>query len=158
MIKGLFIINTHGKPRLTKYYDNIPHEDQARLLRDVYSEVSKRPETACNFLEGTKAWGDVKVIYRQYATLYFVLVVDRSESELAILDLIHIFVETLDRSFEKACELDIVFHMDKVHYIVDEMVQGGMVLDTSKESIIRNLADMKQLEKVSAKTNRSRKK
>ena len=51
---------------------------------------------------------------RHYATLYFVLCVDQSESELGILDLIQVFVETLDRCFENVCELDLVFHMDKV--------------------------------------------
>lgn len=51
---------------------------------------------------------------RHYATLYFVFCVDDSESELGILDLIQVFVETLDRCFENVSELDLVFHMDKV--------------------------------------------
>jgi AP-3 complex subunit sigma len=45
-----------------------------------------------------------------------VFVVDESESELGILDLIHIFVETLDKSFDNVCELDLIFHMDKVSF------------------------------------------
>lgn len=36
---------------------------------------------------------DTKLIYRHYATLYFVFAVDQAESELGILDLIHVFVE-----------------------------------------------------------------
>ena len=40
--------------------------------------------------------------------------VDSSESELGILDLIQVFVETLDKCFENVCELDLIFHMDKV--------------------------------------------
>jgi AP-3 complex subunit sigma len=81
----------------------------------------------CNFLEGGKQWGpDTKIIYRQYATLYFVFWVDSSESELGILDLIHVFVEALDNCFESVCELDIIFNMDKVHYILQEIVMGGM--------------------------------
>jgi hypothetical protein len=80
----------------------------------------------CNFLEGGKQWGpDTKIIYRQYATLFFVFWVDSSESELGILDLIHVFVETLDNCFESVCELDIIFNMDKVHYILQEIVMGG---------------------------------
>lgn len=57
---------------------------------------------------------DYKLIYRHYATLYFVFCVDSSESELGILDLIQVFVETLDRCFENVCELDLIFHVDKV--------------------------------------------
>ena len=70
-----------------------------------------------------------KLVYRHYATLYFVFAVDNQESELGILDLIQgcllffcwyksnslsVFVETLDKSFENVCELDLIFHSDKV--------------------------------------------
>lgn len=71
----------------------------------------------CNFLEGGKSLGfgkDSKIIYRLYATLYFIFVVDSSESELSILDLIHSIVEGLDKIFKSVCELDLVFHMDRV--------------------------------------------
>lgn len=56
---------------------------------------------------------------------YFIFWVDSSESELGILDLIHVFVETLDNCFESVCELDIIFNMDKVHFILQEIVMGG---------------------------------
>lgn len=38
---------------------------------------------------------DTRVIYRHYATLYFVFVVDESESELGILDLIQVIARDL---------------------------------------------------------------
>ena len=41
-------------------------------------------------MEGVTEWNDSKIIYRHYATLYFILVVDGSESELGILDLIQV--------------------------------------------------------------------
>lgn len=67
---------------------------QQALVQEIFSLVSKRPDTACNFLEGSKLLGgkDTRVIYRHYATLYFVFVVDESESELGILDLIQVNV------------------------------------------------------------------
>ena len=61
---------------------------------------------------------DYKLIYRHYATLYFVFCVDSSESELGILDLIQVFVETLDKCFENVCELDLIFHVDKVSVFI----------------------------------------
>lgn len=70
-----------------------------------------------NFIEGGPLWGghDTRLIYRNYATLYFIFIVDSSESELGILDLIQTFVETLDKCFKNVCELDLVFHADKVY-------------------------------------------
>ena len=59
-------------------------------------------------------WGsNIKLIYRHYATLYFVFVVDSQESDLGILDLIQVFVEALDKCFENVCELDLIFHSDR---------------------------------------------
>ena len=48
--------------------------------------------------------------------------------QLGILDLIHVFVEVLDKCFENVCELDLIFHVDRVHYILDEIVMGGSEL------------------------------
>ena len=39
-----------------------------------------------------KIWPDCQLIYRHYATLYFIFVADKSESELGILDLIQGFI------------------------------------------------------------------
>jgi AP-3 complex subunit sigma len=136
MIRGILIVNNQGKIRLSKFYEEMTLQQQQDIIRDCYVSVSKRPTTACNFLEGTK-WGgkEIKLIYRQYATLYFIFCVDASESELAILDLIQVFVESIDKVFENVCELDIVFHIDKIYYILEEVIQGGLVLETNTQEI-----------------------
>lgn len=91
-------------------------------------------------------WGsNIKLIYRHYATLYFVFAVDTQESDLGILDLIQVFVEALDRCFENVCELDLIFHSERVHYILDEIVMGGMVLETNISSILQAINDQKKL-------------
>ena len=97
----------------------------------------------CSLIGGS----DYKLIYRHYATLYFVFCVDSSESELGILDLIQVFVETLDKCFENVCELDLIFHMDKVHYILNELVMGGMVLETNMTEILTRVEEQNKLEK-----------
>lgn len=96
---------------------------------------------------------DYKLIYRHYATLYFVFCVDSSESELGILDLIQVFVETLDKCFENVCELDLIFHVDKVHYILNELVMGGMVLETNMTEILSRIEDQNKLEKQEVSIN-----
>ena len=72
---------------------------------------------------------------------------DSSESELGILDLIQVFVETLDKCFENVCELDLIFHMDKVHYILNELVMGGMVLETNMTEILTRVEEQNKIEK-----------
>jgi len=136
---------TAGKPRLSKFYTPIPVLTQQALISQIFSLISDRPAGVCNFLDApelvfpspgsastpgsgakgkskavvppaTRGDDDTRVIYRHYATLYFVFVVDGAESELGILDLIQVFVESLDRTFENVCELDLIFHFDEVGF------------------------------------------
>ena len=93
----------------------------------------------------------MKLIYRHYATLYFVFAVDQQESDLGILDLIQVFVEALDKCFENVCELDLIFHSDKVHYVLDEIIMGGMVLETNIVQILQVIQDQNKLHQASQK-------
>ena len=83
---------------------------QQSVIRRIFQQVAQRPDNFCNYLEGLiPEWGEgTKLIYRHYATLYFVFAVDSQESDLGILDLIQVFVEALDKCFENVCELDLV--------------------------------------------------
>ncbi|KIY67599.1 Adaptor protein complex sigma subunit [Cylindrobasidium torrendii FP15055 ss-10] len=143
MIHAVLIFNTSGVPRLTKFYSPLQQSSQS-VVQKIFSLICNRPSGLCNFLDapeldtflGTEdeRW---RVVYRNYATLYFVFVVDSSESELGILDLIQVFVESLDRTFENVCELDLVFHFDEAHHILAEVIQGGVVIETNVDEIDR---------------------
>jgi len=155
---------------MTRFFSQISQTKQHQILNEVFALISKRPETVCNFVETASVWEkflnddqkdqamnellDSKVIYRHYATLYFVFLVDQSESELGILDLIQVFVEALDNQFENVCELDIIFHFDDVNYILDEVVMGGMVLETNLKEIIDAVEGMKKYVKTSRSNER----
>ncbi len=77
----------------------------------------------------------------RYASLFFVVGVDSDEeNELSILEFIHSLVETMDKYFESVCELDIMFHIDKAHYIVDEMVANGAVVENNKTNVLKILS------------------
>ncbi|NWR55410.1 AP3S2 protein, partial [Bucorvus abyssinicus] len=164
MINAILVFNNHGKPRLVRFYQHLAEEVQQQIIRDTFHLVLKRDDHICNFLECGRCpppqalhlpsclhslfgGSDYKLIYRHYATLYFVFCVDSSESELGILDLIQVFVETLDKCFENVCELDLIFHMDKVHHILQEVVIGGMVLETNMNEIVAQVEAQSKLEK-----------
>ena len=90
MIKGVMVVNAHGQARLVKIFEEGADLDEAALVRETFSLVAKRPESACNFFVARMPqWGPgAKIVYRHYATLFFLFVVDDQESELGILDLI----------------------------------------------------------------------
>ena len=58
----------------------------------------------------------LQVVYKRYASLYFVMGIDSSDNELITLELVHHFVEVLDRYFGNVCELDLIFNFHKVGY------------------------------------------
>jgi AP-1 complex subunit sigma 1/2 len=57
--------------------------------------VIGRPSKLSNFLD----WRDHRVVFKRYASLYFIVVVDKSDNELITMEIIHHFVEVLDRFF-----------------------------------------------------------
>jgi AP-3 complex subunit sigma len=80
-----------------------------------------------------------------------VFAVDQQESDLGILDLIQVFVESLDKCFENVCELDLIFHSDKVSYILDEIIMAGMVLETNINHILTSVSEQNKLHSNSVK-------
>lgn len=56
-------------------------------------------------------------------------------------------METLDRCFENVCELDLIFHVDKVHNILQETCMGGMVLETNMSEILTHVEAQNKMEK-----------
>ena len=151
MINAILIINNHGKTRLCRFYTRIDQKKQQKIVGDVFSIVSKRGDLHCNFVELSKLWiskytqkdvelikfCDSKLIYRRYATLLFIFIVDASESELGILDIIQVFVEVLAERFTNVCELDIVYNYEEVNKMLDEIVMAGMVLETDVNTILK---------------------
>ena len=55
----------------------------------AYPSIPAAADNLCSFVDDEATFGkDTKLIYRHFATLYFVVLCDKSESELGILDLI----------------------------------------------------------------------
>ena len=61
-----------GKVRLAKWYTTISQKDRAKIVREITPMVITRPLKLCNFLD----WKDMKLVYKRYASLYFVAGVD----------------------------------------------------------------------------------
>ncbi|KAL9689626.1 hypothetical protein QQ045_010014 [Rhodiola kirilowii] len=151
MIKAVIVMNTQGKPRLTKFYEYQTVEKQHDLIRSVYGVLSSRAENVSSFLDAASIFGlDARLVYKHFATLYFVFVFDSSENELAMLDLIQVFVETLDKCFKNVCELDLVFNFCKIHTVLDEIILGGQVLETNSSEVMKAVDEISKLESASS--------
>jgi len=97
MIEYLFLVSRQGKARLVKWFTTgaWSPKHKAKILKDVTQIVlSRRPKT-CNFVE----YKDTTVVYRRYASLFFICGIQGGDNALLTLEIIHRFVEVLDRYF-----------------------------------------------------------
>jgi AP-4 complex subunit sigma-1 len=137
MIKFVLMVNKQGQTRLSSYYEWFPIQERVALEAEIIRRCLCRSEFQCSFIE----YRGYKVVYRRYASLFFVAAVDNEDdNELSLLEFIHSLVETMDKYFESVCELDIMFHIEKAHYIVDEMVANGAIVENNKVNILKPLA------------------
>ncbi|CAL8467113.1 g6649 [Coccomyxa elongata] len=132
-IQFILLVNKQGQTRLAKYTDqSLSVEERRALEGEIVRKCLARSEKQCSFTQHR----NFKVVYRRYASLFFLVGVDDEENELAILEFIHCLVETLDRYFSNVCELDLMFNLEMAHFIVDEMLINGCIVDTNKQNIL----------------------
>lgn len=72
--------------------------------------------------------------------------VDSNDNELLLMETIHFFVELLDTYFGNVCELDIIFHFNKVYSALDEYILAGEVQETNKRVILERMRELESIE------------
>ncbi|XP_077355804.1 AP-1 complex subunit sigma-1A [Festucalex cinctus] len=144
MMRFMLLFSRQGKLRLQKWYTATAERDKKKMVRELMQIVLARKPKMCSFLE----WRDLKIVYKRYASLYFCCAVEEHDNELITLEIIHRFVELLDKYFGSVCELDIIFNFEKAYFILDEFLIGGEIQDTSKKSVLKAIeqADILQEE------------
>lgn len=135
MIKFFLMVNKQGQTRLSRYYEHVEINKRTMLEAEVIKNCLSRSKDECSFIE----YKDFKLVYRQYAALFIVVGIDQTENEMAVYELIHNFVEVLDKYFSRVSELDIMFNLDRVHIILDEMVLNGCIVETNRNRILAPL-------------------
>eukprot|EP00898_Chlorokybus_atmophyticus_P001497 jgi/Chlat1/2348/Chrsp17S02624 len=132
-IRFVLLVNKQGQTRLAQYYEYIKPEERRALEAEIVRKcLTRSDQQVCSFVEHRNH----KIVYRRYASLFFLVGVDSDENELAILELIHCIVETMDRYFGNVCELDIMFHLEKAHFMLDEMIMNGCIVETNKHNVL----------------------
>ncbi|XP_050567030.1 AP-4 complex subunit sigma-1 isoform X2 [Cygnus atratus] len=131
MIKFFLMVNKQGQTRLSRYYEHVEIHKRSMLEAEVIKNCLSRSKDQCSFIE----YKDFKLVYRQYAALFVVVGINETENEMAVYELIHNFVEVLDKYFSRV----IMFNLDRVHIILDEMVLNGCIVETNRNRILAPL-------------------
>ncbi|KAF4954106.1 hypothetical protein FSARC_12212 [Fusarium sarcochroum] len=145
-IQYLILLSRQGKVRLAKWFTTLSPKDKAKIVKDVSQLVLARRTRMCNFLE----YKDTKIVYRRYASLFFIAGCSSEDNELITLEIIHRYVEQMDKYYGNVCELDIIFSFTKAYYILDEILLAGELQETSKKNVLRCIGQQDSLEDMEA--------
>lgn len=110
----MLLFSRQGKLRLQKWYVAHPEKLKKKITRDLITTILARKPKMCSFLE----WKDSKIVYKRYkqvffkiysiinffnslryASLYFCCAIEQNDNELLTLEVIHRYVELLDKYF-----------------------------------------------------------
>lgn len=108
----MLLFSRQGKVRLQKWYSPLSLKEKKKIMRELIATILSRKSKMCNFLE----YKETKVVYKRYlytlysnylmrhfnyryASLYFCCAVEQSDNELLSLEVIHRYVELLDKYF-----------------------------------------------------------
>ncbi|KAK3145702.1 hypothetical protein QOZ80_3AG0211080 [Eleusine coracana subsp. coracana] len=133
MIHFVLLISRQGKVRLTKWYTPYQQKQRNKVIKEVSALVLDRGPKMCNFVD----WQGYRVVYKRYASLYFCMCIDPTDNELETLQIIHHYVEILDRYFGNVCELDLIFNFHKAYFILDEVLIAGELQESNKKAVLR---------------------
>ncbi|KAI7200704.1 hypothetical protein KC365_g18882, partial [Hortaea werneckii] len=93
-------------------------------------------------------FADTKIVYRRYASLFFIAATDPTDNELLTLEIVHRYVEQMDKYYGNVCELDIIFNFQKAYFILDELLLAGELQESSKKNVLRVIGAQDGLEEM----------
>ncbi|TGO88438.1 hypothetical protein BPOR_0162g00120 [Botrytis porri] len=141
-IHYLILLSRQGKVRLAKWFTTLSPKEKAKIIKDVSQLVLARRTRMCNFLEYK--------VYRRYASLFFIAGCASTDNELITLEIVHRYVEQMDKYYGNVCELDIIFNFQKAYFILDELLLAGEMQESSKKNVLRVISAQDSIEDTEA--------
>ena len=93
-------------------------------------------------------------MYRRYASLFFIAGCNSTDNELITLEIVHRYVEQMDKYYGNVCELDIIFNFQKAYFILDELLLAGEMQESSKKNVLRCISQEDSLEDMEVSPSR----
>ncbi|CAF4953333.1 unnamed protein product [Pieris macdunnoughi] len=124
---------------------------QQEIIKETFQLVSKRDDNVCIFLDGGSRGPSLALHafpgdggFLPYSDFDYYL-------SLATVNGSSVFLKMLDKCFENVCELDLIFHADATQQVLDDLVMGGMVLQTNMVDILYRLYEQNKMQKAESR-------
>lgn len=135
-MKAIVILDNDGRRILSRYYSNNFQllKDQQTFEEKLFSKTHKA-NTEIVMLEGVTA------VYKNNVDLFFYVIGTQTENELLLLNVLNGLYETLNQILKRNIEKQGLFeHMETVMLLLDELVDGGIVMETDSAILLQRIA------------------
>jgi len=135
-IKGVAILDNDGERIFSKYYDDTfpTVKEQKEFEKNLFQKTS-RQNAEIIMLDG------LTIVYRSNIDLYFYVMGSQFENELILVSVLNALYDAvsimLRKNVEKRFLLD---HLDAVLLAIDELVDGGVILEADSNNIVQRVA------------------
>jgi AP-4 complex subunit sigma-1 len=138
MIDFVLVFNLKGQLRLKRYYGRSNNKEEALLdmEKKVMRLLLKQTESSSPIV----SFNEHTLVYRKYASLMFVMGIRLHGAEEPINfiyyhEAIHHFVQLLNGYFNNSVrEIDLMFELPRVYVILEQVVQNGHLVHSSKDN------------------------
>jgi len=135
-IKGVAILDNDGERIISRYYDDTfpTVKEQKEFEKNLFQKTS-RQNAEIIMLDG------LTVVYRSNVDLYFYVMGSQYENELILVSVLTAFYDAVSTMLRKNVEKRFLMeHLDAVLLAMDELVDGGVILEADSSNIIQRVA------------------
>ncbi|KAJ8766727.1 hypothetical protein K2173_005338 [Erythroxylum novogranatense] len=142
-MRFILMVNKQDQTRLAQYYEWLTLIERRALEGEIVRKCLARTGQRCSFVEHR----NYKILYTRYASLLvpcppFILVSDTDslilpQNQLSILVFIHLLYE-----------LDIMLLLEKAHFMLEEMIMNGRIVEKNKSNILSPIQLMELIRSV----------
>ncbi|XP_057303563.1 coatomer subunit zeta-1-like isoform X2 [Hydractinia symbiolongicarpus] len=135
-IKGVAILDNDGDRIISRYYDDTfpTTKEQKEFEKSLFQKTS-RQNAEIIMLDG------LTVVYRSNVDLYFYVMGSQFENELILVSVLNAFYDAVSTMLRKNVEKRFLMdHLDAILLAIDELVDGGVILEADSSNIIQRVA------------------
>ncbi|XP_060111884.1 coatomer subunit zeta-2 isoform X2 [Heteronotia binoei] len=134
-VKAIFILDSFGQRLQAKYYDDtFPSTKEQKIFEKNVFNKTHKTDSEIAFLEG------LTIVYKSSIDLFLYVVGSSNENELMLMLVLNCLFESLNHMLRKNVEKrTLVENMDGAFLVVDEIIDGGVILESDPQQVVQNV-------------------
>jgi len=136
-VKGIVFLDNDGNRILAKYYDDTIYpslKEQREFEKNLFAKTHKANSEILMY-------DGLTVVYKQSVDLFFYVLGSSRENEILLTSVLNCVFDSISQVLRKAVEKRSLYdNLDVTMLIVDEVVDGGIVMESDANSLVQRVA------------------